>query len=257
MASAEVATLPMSRLEWFACVGPAEGLGKDCIEVLDEVEETLTEFLLRLKRGTLECPSSKDAEPDFDLVQPGGMARSIHEADAVLRVFEELFACCHILQDPALILEAEIADNLAALCNEPYKRLRFVRVELIDHECPGGVGIGVDGLLNVGGEVLLCSSRSDARTDDFTRDHVEVREQAQGAVTLVFKLDTLGHAGPCRLRWVDAFERLDACLLVGADDVTPLLGQLRRICICLAHLTDVCLVQLRVLQLILRGQPVS
>lgn len=55
---------------------------------------------------------------------------------------------------------------------------------------------------------------------------------------------------------MEAFERLDTSLLVGADDVGALIVKTRCIRVGLADLANVGLVLLRVLQLVLGGQPV-
>ena len=55
---------------------------------------------------------------------------------------------------------------------------------------------------------------------------------------------------------MEALEGLDAGLLVGADDVGTFIVKTQRIRVGLANTTHIALVLLRVLQLVLGGQPV-
>lgn len=60
--------------------GPLKGGG--CFVVSrDEAINGLTDLPRGRKARTLEGPTAKDAEPDFHLVEPGGMGRCIVEVD--------------------------------------------------------------------------------------------------------------------------------------------------------------------------------
>jgi len=97
----------------------------------------------------------------------------------------------------------------------------------------------------------MWAAKSSSVQEGLARHDVEIRDQAERAVALVLELDALGQTLPCRLGRVDSFECLDARLLVGADDVTPLGSQPSRIRVGLADLADVGFVLLGVLQFVL------
>ena len=61
-------------------------------------------------------------------------------------------------------------------------------IELIGHEYPCRVRVGLDGRLDVGGEIRLGSRRPERRAEDFTGDDIEVRDQTQGAVAAILEL---------------------------------------------------------------------
>lgn len=70
-----------------------------------------------------------------------------------------------------------------------------MRVELIEDENPGRVGICVDGPSDVLAKVLLRSSRPDGRQNRLACRHIEVGDEAERTVTEVLELDTLCLAG--------------------------------------------------------------
>ena len=181
------------------------------------------------------------------------MTRRVDDADPVLRVFEERLARRHVREDAVLSLDPEIVVDAAPLRHQTDERFRLVRVELVEHEDPGAIRVAVNRPGDVGREVVLGSRGADAREDGLSCHHVEVRDEAQRAVALVFELDALGLARSRRLRRVNPFECLNAGLLVGADDVPPCGSQARRVGVRFADLAHIGLVLPAVLQLVLGG----
>ena len=55
-----------------ATVGPLEGFGKGPVEVLDEGVDAVAEMLDGDEVATAKKTTTEDAEPQFDLVEPGG-----------------------------------------------------------------------------------------------------------------------------------------------------------------------------------------
>jgi hypothetical protein len=174
----------------------------------------------------------------------------------VRRVLEELPARLFRLQDALLALDAKIVVDAASPCDELDELCRPVGVQLVGDEDPARAGIAVDGLVDVGHEVDLCSCRSDRWTHHFARHHIEVRHQRQGAVPDILELDALDEAGPNGLGLVQSFERLHARFLIGTHHVRALRRKLRSIPIRVTDLLDVGLVLLRRLALTLRCQPI-
>src|SRR5579859_7233978 len=194
MSSAEVAIL-MSRLKRPPRVRPAERLGEDGVEVVDEGEYALTKVIERGEAGPLEKAASQDREPDLDLVEPGAVARGIHEADAMGGVFEESPASLLRLEDALLSLDPEGFFDAATVCHQLDEGRRDVGVELVCHEDPGCLRVGIDRAIDAGNKVVLRSCESERRAHDLARDDIEVRNQAQRAVSDVLELHALHEAG--------------------------------------------------------------
>src|SRR3954471_17074382 len=97
-------TLDCERL---AFPGPAERLGQGLVEVGDEAGDTVAEILGRGERAAAQDLAGEDGEPEFDLVEPGGMLGREVEADAVIGIAQEGFPAGPALQDPVLVLAAQ------------------------------------------------------------------------------------------------------------------------------------------------------
>src|SRR5687768_9598349 len=69
-----------------ACIGPLERLRHSSIEVLDEVDQCLTQLLDGVETGAFEQAPNQDTKPNLDLIEPGGMLRGIDKADPVARI---------------------------------------------------------------------------------------------------------------------------------------------------------------------------
>ena len=180
-----------SCLEGSAGIGPAERLSEDVVEVVDEVEYAGSQVVDRSKAGALEQSSSEDGEPDLDLVEPRAVSRGVHKADLVRGVLQKRAARLLGLEDPGLAFDAEGLFQPTAARNKLDERCRAVRVELVGDEDPTRVGIGLDSRLDMRGEIGLGSRRPERRADNFAGSDLEVGNQTQGAVSVIFKLDTL------------------------------------------------------------------
>lgn len=239
------------RAQRLACVGPAKRLGQDGVEVLDEVREALLERLQRIKGASFERSTREDAEPDLHLIQPGCMTRCVNKADSVSRCFEERLAGLHASENTAFTLHSEVIIDAASLRHEPDEPLGLVGVELVCDEDPCRIGIEIHRLRDVCDKVLFCSRRTDRWRDGLASHHIEVRDEAERAVPLVLELDALGETRSRRQRRMEPLERLDACLLISADDVASLLVNRLRVGIGLADLANVGVVQLGIFEFIL------
>src|SRR6266498_891924 len=221
-----------------ARVGPAERLGENIVEVVDELRRAQAQVLERREAGALEQATCQDGEPNFDLVQPRAVARCVDEANPVSWVFQKCSARLLRLEDADLALGAELIPDTAATGDELDKRCGTVCVELI------------------GDEINLRPGRTDRRADHLAGRDVEVCDQRQGAVADVFELDTFHQARPNGLGFMEPLERLHAGILVGAHHVRARGRKPRSVPVGVADVLDIGLVLLRVFALVLRGQPI-
>ncbi len=91
------------------------------MEGVDEVEEPLAEVVKRDEGRSLACSPREDAEPDFDLVQPGRVARGVDHAEAMTQVCEESLSTGHRLAHASLALHAEVIVDAASARDEPHE----------------------------------------------------------------------------------------------------------------------------------------
>ena len=108
----------------------------------------------------------------------------------------------------------------------------------------------------MGGKFCLGSRRPEGRTDDFAGGDLEVGNQTQGPVPVVFELDTLDQTRPSRFAGVYTLERLHAGFLIDAHNVRAFGGKLRYISVSIAKSFDIGLVLSGCFALVLRGEPV-
>src|SRR6266545_2006734 len=149
MSSAEV-PIRVSDRERPSGIGPAKRLAEDVVEVLDEIEHARSQIFKRSKAGTLEKAASQDGEPDLDLVEPRAVAGGIDESNSVGGVLQEGLTRLLRLEDALLALEAELLLDAAAFGDQLNQRGGSVGIELVGHEDPWRVGIGVDSPRDVG-----------------------------------------------------------------------------------------------------------
>ena len=91
-------TLDNLRHQRLADISPAKRLSQSLVEELDESEDALFQLFLGRKLAALEETAGQDAEPHFDLIQPGAMLGRIHHADTMAGVLQKGGARFHILQ---------------------------------------------------------------------------------------------------------------------------------------------------------------
>ena len=255
MSAAEV-SIRRSRLERSAGIGPAERLAEDVVEVVNEIEHASLEIFERGKACALEQSSREDGEPDLDLVEPRAVSWGVDEADPRRGILQERAARLLGLEDTGLAFDAEIFLNAATPGHLFDESGRAVGIELIGHEYPRRVRIGIKGGCDVGGEICFGSRRADRRADDFAGNDIEVRNQTQGPMSAIFELDTLDQARSSRLAFMQTFERLNAGFLIDAHDVCAFCRKLRRVAVGVADPIDVGLVLFGRFALVLRGKPV-
>jgi len=245
-----------SRMKRLPGVSPPKGLREYGVEVVDELLQPCSQISDRLERRSFQRPSDQNAEPNLHLIHPRCVTRGVHETNPVSRVFEELPSSRHRLENAGAPFDAQISVDAAPLSNEPDKRLRLVRIELIEHDDPARVGVRVDGMPDVFGKVRLSPSRADGRGDGLAGRHKEARDQAQRAVAYILEFTAFDQPRPGRFRRMEPFARLDPGLLVHTHDVCTGFVQGRGVRVRLANRPDVVLELLRILELVPGRQPV-
>src|SRR6266568_373679 len=143
MRSAEISIRSCSKRP--SRVGPAEWLGEDIVEVVDEQGDACAKVFEGSEARALEQATRQDGEPDLYLVQPRAVAWCVNEPNPVIRVLEKCAACLLRLEDTGLTLRAEFVFDAAPTGYEFDERRRAVCVELIGYEDPSRVWIGLDG----------------------------------------------------------------------------------------------------------------
>ena len=110
-----------------------------------------------------------------------------------------------------------------------------MNVELIEDEEPRGLRIGGNGAGNMPRKVFFRSAGSNGWCHEFPRRHVDIGDQALRPMAEVFILGALDEAWLHRQGWGGPLQGLYPGLLIGTDDVLPLLGDRWRV---LVHRTD-------------------
>lgn len=76
-------------------IGPFERFGQCAVEVLDEVQNSLAQFLGGSKGGALEQAAHQNAEPHLDLIEPRTMLRRVDKSDAMFRAGKKFGSRAH------------------------------------------------------------------------------------------------------------------------------------------------------------------
>ena len=91
-----------------------------------------------------------------------------------------------------------------------------MRIQIVRHEHPSRVRVGLDRVKNVPQEIFFGTRRADGRSDHLSLHDVPISNQTQRAVTRVFELDSRRLAGFHRDRLGITFQGLNASHLVHA-----------------------------------------
>jgi len=124
-------------------------------------------------------------------------------------------------------------------------------IELVENKDPRGVGVEVDGFIDVSDEAIFCPRWADGRCDRLAGHHIKVRDQASRAVTFVLELATLYKPRTCRQCRVKALDSLNAGLLVRVDHMAALLMDRVRLGVGFANPPNIGIVLLGIFQFVL------
>src|SRR5579864_17764 len=170
--------------------GPTEGARLGTIPVSDEAEDVLRERGHALEAAVAQNTALKDAEPDFDLIDPGGMQRRVDEAKAM----------------PVLPVEPRPAGVASVV----------VQVEVVPDDVDTAAFIALRERMHEGQQCTRVAVPNDA-PEDLTRADVEGREQRAGPAPTVLEL-VADDATTTHVDRVTARQRLHRLLVDAHDD---------------------------------------
>jgi hypothetical protein len=116
----------------------------------------------------------------------------------------------------AFAFDAQLLLDATLLGYQAHQGLRLMGIEVIGDEDPSGLWIRLDGLSNVGGEIGLRAGGSNTGRHDLSGRHLQIGDQAQGAMPLVFEFLALNMTGQHGQGRMKTLEGLDTGHLIGA-----------------------------------------
>jgi hypothetical protein len=150
------------------------------------------------------------------------MFGSVDEANAMAGAGEKGGTRAHIGEVAAFALDAQVLLDATLLGHQTHQGLRLMGVELIGDEDPGGLWIRLDGLFDVSGEVGFGACGSKAGHDDSPGGHLQIGNQAQGAMPLIFEFLPLDLTGQHRQARMQPLQCLNAGHLIGTHHMCTL-----------------------------------
>lgn len=208
------------------------------IGVGNEGQNALAQVCDGKPTGTCQHAAHQNAEPDFNLVQPGAVPGRVDEANAMGRVREKGGPRLHRGQMTAFALDAEILLNATQLGHQADQRFGLMRVELVGNEDPARLRIRLDGLFDVSDEVGFGAGGSNAGSHDLAGGHIQIGNQTHRAMPFIFKFLSLDVTRLHGQRRVETFQSLDASHLIGARHMRPCCSKRRSGLIHLTHRAD-------------------
>src|SRR6266567_6071646 len=92
---------------------------------------------------------------------------------------------------PLLRVLAQFLLDITLRRDQAHQRFGLMSVKLIGDKDPGRLGVSLNGLSDVSGKVGFGARGSNAGSHDLSGGHVQVGNQTQGAMPLVFKFLSL------------------------------------------------------------------
>jgi len=126
---------------------------------------------------------------------------------------------------PLLRVLAQFLLDITLRSDQAHQRFGLMSVKLIGDKDPGRLGVRLNGLSDVSGKVGFGARGSHAGSHNLSGGHVQVGNQTQGAMPLVFKFFALDVTGLHGQRGVETFEGLDAGHLIGTGHVCARRGE--------------------------------
>ena len=114
------------------------------------------------------------------------------EAHAMIRVGEKGRTGVQASKVATFAFDAQLLLDVTLRSDRAHQRFRLMSIELIGDKDPAGIQIGLESLGDVSGKVDLGARGSNAGSDDLSGGHVQVGDQTQGAMPLVFKFHRAG-----------------------------------------------------------------
>src|SRR5438270_1333588 len=235
-------------------VGPLEWLGHGSIVIVDKSKDLGLQVLNRDERPSFEQLAHQNAEPNFILVEPGTMHRSIMENHLMTGIREKGSPAGHRGQNATLAFDAQVLFDARQVRHPADQGLGLMGVQLVTHHMPAGrLGLGGHYGLQMGQEIGFGAGRSTGGSQQVAGDDIAAQDEGARPMSHILKFPPLDFALCQRQAGVLAFERLDTRQLVGTHGHFSLLSSPRRFCIHRADGRDL----LVALRLVRRSQPIA
>ncbi len=166
--------------------------------------------------------TDEDREPDLNLVEPRTVFGSVDEANAMAGVGEKSSARAHVGEVATFAFATQVLLDATLHSHQTHQGLRLMRVELISNEDPDRLWVRLNGLFDVSGEVGFGARGSQTGHNDLPSGHLQVGNQTQGPMPLVFELLPLNLTGQHRQAGMQTLQGLNASHLIGAHHMRPL-----------------------------------
>ena len=199
----------------------------ETIVVGNECQDALAQVSHRGPTGASEQTANQDREPHLNLVEPRTMLGRVDHANAMGRVGEKGGPRLHRGQMATFALDPQLLLDATQLGYQANQRFGLMGVELIGDEDPARLWIRLDGLFDVGSEVGFGAGRSQAGHDNLPGGHLQIGDQAQGAMPLVLEFLPLDVTGQHRQAGVQPLQGLNTSHLIGTQHMGALRGKRR------------------------------
>ncbi len=155
-------------------VGPVKGPIGGAIVVSNKGQDAGAQLLHGEATESRKQATDQDAEPDLNLVEPGTVSGSIHEANAMSRVGEKGCARTHAGEMATFAFAAQIFLYITLRSYQTHQGFRLMGVQLISDKDPGSVRIRLEGLDDVSDKVGFGARGSNAGSYDLSGGYVQV-----------------------------------------------------------------------------------
>ena len=205
-------------LQWLALVGPFEGLGHGAVEVVYKSFQSLLQIGQRGKVAAADDLAGQDAEPNFDLVHPGGMFGSVTKVNPMGGIVQEASAADLSLKHALLALGAQVdLPERGVARHVADQAFGLVSVEVVQDKGElMGLRVGLHEVVDQVDKINF-GARGPTEGPDLAGGHVHARQQREGAMAFILKLAPYRLAGLHGVVWRDPCQGLNAGHLVDTE----------------------------------------
>jgi len=173
----------------------------------------------RTEVATLDHSPYQDAEPNLDLIEPGRMLGHVDKLYPVARLAQKSGPAGYRLHYSRLAFLTQFVAKPTVCCNQAYQAFRLMGVQLVGHEEPDRIRVGSHRLADMSDKVGFRAPWAETGCHDLATHDIEIGNQAECAVTLVFKLAAFRKTWLHRFGFGNPFERLDTSHLITTHHV--------------------------------------
>lgn len=161
------------------------------------------------------------------------------EDDPMSGIAEKCGTGLAIMQDARLAFHTQVDVQIRFLSHPAHQSFGSMGVKIVDDEMPTlDHGICGNHSLNMGQEIGFLASGTTERCDDVAAGHIAAQDENTGAVTNVFKLNTLNLARRQGQTRILTLQCLDTRQFIGTNDALTLFCQDERIAVQLTNVFD-------------------